>query len=166
MWAGVPTTVPVIVRRVRCSAWLIPKSPIFTAPSFVHMMFCGLMSRWITPLACAAARPFSASSTAKSAISHGKRPVSWRRAWSSPPSTYSMTMYAFAGAGLQSTSSTMFGCLSEIWIRISWKKRSRKSGSVARWGRIFLRATRRPVLSSTARKISAIPPSASRRTIV
>ena len=35
----------------------MPKSMIFRPPVASMMMFCGLMSRWITPTSCAAARP-------------------------------------------------------------------------------------------------------------
>jgi hypothetical protein len=35
----------------------MPKSMIFSPPVASMMMFCGLMSRWITPTSCAAARP-------------------------------------------------------------------------------------------------------------
>jgi len=70
---------------------------------------------------------------------------------------------ALFGAGLQSRSSTTLRCFSAIWMRISWKKRSRKLVSVAICGRIFLMATGRPSRSSRASQTSAMPPTARRR---
>ena len=71
MNATVPTVIPGVVRplvtvaadsaSVRDSAaWRIfarPKSMILTSPADVTNTFAGLMSRWITLRACAAARP-------------------------------------------------------------------------------------------------------------
>ena len=68
MYATVPSTTPGPVSRAsvgECVSSSVPttacrarpKSRIFTIPSFVTKRFSGLMSRWMTPLSCAAARP-------------------------------------------------------------------------------------------------------------
>ncbi len=44
-------------RRPGFSMRAMPKSRIFARPSCVRKMFSGLMSRWMTPLSCAAERP-------------------------------------------------------------------------------------------------------------
>ncbi len=43
--------------RAGCSIRAMPKSRIFARPSLVRKMLSGLMSRWMMPFSCAAARP-------------------------------------------------------------------------------------------------------------
>ena len=45
------------VDRAGCSMRAMPKSRILARPSLVRKMLSGLMSRWMMPFACAAARP-------------------------------------------------------------------------------------------------------------
>ncbi len=59
-WALLPpraAAAPVVMSPGRGPIRAIPKSRIFARPSFVRKMFSGLMSRWMTPRACAAERP-------------------------------------------------------------------------------------------------------------
>ncbi len=71
----------------------MPKSMTFTVPSRVTMTLPGLMSRWMTPCACAAASApqiFCAISADWTGV--GRRPAA-RNSARVRPSTNSITMY-------------------------------------------------------------------------
>jgi len=70
----------------------MPKSITFTRPSRVTMMLAGLMSRWITPCACAAASASATFSAMPAALVGASRPPLARYSARVRPSTYSMTM--------------------------------------------------------------------------
>ncbi len=54
MYCGVPLIMPVAVRPGEPSTiFAMPKSARYTRSASSRRMFCGLMSRWMTPLPCA-----------------------------------------------------------------------------------------------------------------
>ena len=90
MYAGVPMTLPVCVRRVIWLVFEMPKSATFTAPARVTITFCGLTSRWTMPRSWAQASPFSVSAATKRASSGGSLPRLSRTVRSVPPSISSI----------------------------------------------------------------------------
>ena len=68
----------------------MPKSRILARPSLVRKMFSGLMSRWITPILCAASSP-SAMRLAISVARGGARGPERRRSASVSPWSSSVT---------------------------------------------------------------------------
>ena len=99
MYAAVPMMVPGSVtivalvssctgpERLYCAR---PKSRILTRPSVVRKTFSGLRSRWMTPFACAAARPSAISTPIATALRHGSG-ESLMRARRVSPSSSSIT---------------------------------------------------------------------------
>ena len=90
-YCAVPSTVPVRVSRAASRARAIPKSVILTWPSSVTSRLPGLMSRWMTPLRCAAYRPLAACSMMSSVTWGSRAPFRERIAASGSPCTSSMT---------------------------------------------------------------------------
>ena len=69
-----------------------PKSVTFTIPPVVIRMFSALMSRWITPVACAALSPLATCNTIFAASFGVWRPSLWILSSRFCPSTYCMMM--------------------------------------------------------------------------
>ena len=93
MYAGVPITSPALVSASGSTdSWMaraIPKSATTACPP-VSRMFSGLMSRWMTPCACAYPSAAATSRAMPSASSTGSCFSRARRARSDSPSTYGM----------------------------------------------------------------------------
>ena len=93
MWAGEPTSAPVIVIRSSVSRSLaMPKSISLSTPSSRTMTFSGFRSRWMTPSSCACASAAASSWMIIAASSGGSRPPSSRYCRSVRPRMYSVTM--------------------------------------------------------------------------
>jgi hypothetical protein len=87
----VPTTWPVPVRGTLEADQAIPKSVILTTPSLRTSTLPGLMSRWITPAACAAASAAEVCRTTSRVRDGLSRPSRSSSAESVSPSTSSIT---------------------------------------------------------------------------
>src|ERR687894_1267379 len=124
-------------------------------------MLCGFMSRWITPLAWAWARPDETSAPSLASSSLARGPFSSIRPFRSPPGTYSMTMYETSrpsnSPSPASYTCTMFGCASRAAVRPSRLKRAPISVLPCP-GLSILTATGRSRTSSRPRKTRAMPP--------
>ena len=133
-------TVSVLVSIARAS----PKSATLTRPSSPSSTFSGLTSRWTSPAPWAAARARRTGSSSASARAGETGPCSTtsRRV---PPLTYSITRNAVrvAASVPWSCTATTSGLDSRAAERASRAKRSTKSGSSARPGRMTLTATMR-----------------------
>ena len=93
MYAVVPGMVPGSVsaatvsrssRRSSSTALASPKSSTFTRPRADSMMFCGLMSRWMMPRACASPSASATSEPMRSSSSAATGPRAIRVASVSP----------------------------------------------------------------------------------
>ena len=96
MYPGEPIAPTVRVRwTFASSAFAMPKSSTFTSGLAsirrVRNRFAGSRARWITPAACASARPTHACSTYSTATAGGRGPAASARCRSLPASS-SMTM--------------------------------------------------------------------------
>ena len=80
MYAGVPTTAPVLVSSDSASTGRAgPKSNTLIAPFGASShRFAGLMSRWTRPSLCAAASPVAASAAIRMIWGIGGRPFFFR----------------------------------------------------------------------------------------
>src|SRR5438309_661913 len=126
MYVGVPTMAPEPVTSADCSR-AMPKSMIFTRPSFAMRTLAGLMSRWITPRSCAYASPWSTSitmSSLRSSASGSRPPISSLR---SLPSISSIAMNSCPSASPRSYTVMMLGCCRAAAARASRRNRSRMS---------------------------------------
>ena len=80
------------VKRLEEVVLAEPKSMSLSAPSLVHMMLSGVMSRCISPLSCIRSRSRSSGPSRGSSSSGGMRPPSSAAfSWSGTPSMNSMT---------------------------------------------------------------------------
>jgi hypothetical protein len=92
MYWAVPITAAVWVIVSEVVALAMPKSITLTVPSGVSITLPGLMSRWISPRACAAARALQMSAAISAARSGMSGPSPRITSRSVRPSTYSITM--------------------------------------------------------------------------
>ncbi len=162
----------------------MPKSDTFTAPSYETSTFEGETSRWTIPSgsppgpsrSCAWCSPSAAAATMVSAAASGSgaagSPVSRACARSSSrrlaPCTYSMAKKGASPSVPTSYTSVTCGWVSVADSRASSRNMRSRSGSSACCGRIFFSTTSFsnpsiPTPGTRARKISAMPPTASRR---
>lgn len=162
MYAGDPTSRPVLVRLASSLPRAIPKSVRVARPPGCRITLLGLTSRWITPASCAAARA-SAIDTPICAVRCGDSgPSSRSTSDKVRPSTSSMTMQ---GRPLSSTTSyprTAPGALTCAASRASRRVRSdsrASSDSLMPGGKdTSLTATGRRSTSSRARHTVPMPP--------
>ena len=165
--AAVPSTVAVCVS---CEpdelARAIPKLTTFTPPSWVIMMFPGLMSRCTRPAPCATSSASQTAAAMPTARSTGSPRApdwpAWASRWlSEVPCTSSMTMYGEPWSTPESKTMTIRGWASIAACCASRPKRSAKRGSSARPPLSTLTATALPSTRSWARQTVAIPPTPS-----
>ena len=102
-----------------------PKSSTLARPCGVIMMFAGLMSRWISPMECAAARASAtcAPNSSSRGSSSGPRPIIALRV---SPSTYSITMKSLPSASSIAWIMTMLAWLRAEADRASRSRRCRR----------------------------------------
>ena len=143
----------------------MPKSVTFTSPRGSSMMLPGLMSRWITPRACAASSARSTSIAMSIARSGRMRPPPARISASVRPSTYSITMKCTPSSEPVSKTETMFGWVMLAAACASRRNRCTKLSSSAYWGARTFTATVRPSTVSVPRKTLAMPPRPSSRSM-
>src|SRR5207249_3842538 len=92
MYIGVPAIRPDCVKLASSTARARPKSLILTRSTpFSSRMFAGLMSRWIFPIAWAAARPCAICTPMRSTSNGSSGPTRSSLCCSVSPATYSMT---------------------------------------------------------------------------
>ncbi len=91
MYAGVPTSPPTVAAGPAAAiARAMPKSVSTTRPSAAMRTLSGLRSLWITPAACALARPAAIACAISTARATEKAPSRAMAAASDSPSTSSM----------------------------------------------------------------------------
>ncbi len=127
-----------------------PKSRTMTRPASLTTMFPGFRSRWITPLACAAARA-SASAVAMATSGPASIPVPGVSRSSVRPSASAIVMNGWPPASSTAYTVTMFGWSSAARARASrWNRASRPASAATPAGSSF-RATSRNRRVSWAR---------------
>ncbi len=138
----------------------MPKSSTFTRPSVVRSRLSGLMSRWMIPVACAAASTSSTSSATRSTVAASSGSLLRRAiAESVSPSSSSITRKGAPSSVVSmSRISTAPGCRKRFARRASCSKRARSSGDEATIECMILIASRRPILCRATYTL-AIPPS-------
>ncbi len=106
-------------------------------------MFCGLMSRWISPASCAE----SSASAIGRRIRSVRAPSSSRAmiiSFRFGPRTSRIAMNSESSHSPASKIVTMCGWSSAAWIRPSWRKRSLNDGSIPSVPARIFSATVRP----------------------
>jgi hypothetical protein len=126
-----------------------PKSASFTVPSVDRMMLAGLMSRWTSPAACAAASPRQASAITRVASGQLKGPRRRMKSAAVPPSTSSIARKCRPRSSPTSNTATVLGWISRPAARASCTKRLRATGSRLSRSGSTLTATRRSSEVST-----------------
>src|SRR5262245_27173978 len=160
MNSGVPAMMPLCVMLASSAARARPKSVIFAwwFP-LSSSTLAGLTSRWISPVAWAAASPSATCRPIWTTSSVSSGPVRSSRCWRVSPGMNSITRY---GSGC---SSTAYTCTTFSWRtlaleRASRRKRLRAGDVAAICGDSTFTATTRWSTSSNARKTIPNPPRA------
>ncbi len=138
IYPSVPMTAPVRVMAGMASAWSVsramPKSDILQTPSPATRMLCGLTSRWMTPLACAAVIPAQLWMRTWAARRSGMGPQRSSQSTTEPFSHSSITMNGWLPSTPRSYTRTICGCSSRAIVWASdwnrWRRRARLPYSV------------------------------------
>ena len=150
MYGVVPRVVPSLVRRpsLKLTSCMRarPKSSTLRRPSVVTKRLAGLMSRWMMPCSCAAARQSSTCSAWLSTSATGSLPRRWMRSPSDSPESSSITRKG-APSSVMSMSriSTAAGWRKRLTACASRSKRRQTSLDLAASAWRILSASRRPI---------------------